>query len=682
MDTQSVMQPAGRSPHRARLSTVLLLVALTAVAVIFAASPAAAQDAARRVLSIEVNKGRIIRLDVPVKTVFIANPEIADVQVKSPRVMYVTAKKPGETTLIAVDDNDRVLVNISLTINHNLSRLKRTLDAVMPGNRIQVRSVDGAVVLVGEASNPLEASQAVDIASRFVDKKEQIVNNIAVKGPNIVNLRVRVVEIQRAVTRQIGVNWDMAFKQGLYAFGVATGAAPALSAASALGLIGQQAGQTYNVRRQLNNSTVNNVYGRYSTNNLDLTAMVDLLEQNGMVKTLAQPNLSAMSGKSASFLAGGEFPIPVPQSDGVVTIDYKKFGVSLAFTPVILAGNRISMRVAPEVSQLSNNGAITIGNFQIPALTTRRAETMLEVASGQSFVIGGLLQNNIVRDVNKVPWLSDVPVLGKLFTSESFQRNETELVIIVTPYIVGAIREPGSAANLAEPPAPPSALPARRRGRAHRRSPTTKAAAPPLVARADPPGRPRWLPARLTARNASAGDEEHGSHRQCSAPFGAGPAGAGPTGSRARRPGIRHRLPEHGEGRRLDGKEDGRAEQHGVGRRNGDHGAPQHGQRDGWLRAALGRAGRRRARPAGALRCAQRRRFRRPGADRAGADRWPCPGRTAGRRDRARAASQRPARHPLFRRRRSRRGGGFDQSHGGHRTELPAVAGIRCQGAG
>ena len=432
------------APHKPRLSTVLWFVLMTAIAVVTAAAPAAAEtQPVRRTISLEQSKGRMIRFDVAIKTVFIANPEIADVQVKSPMVLYVTAKKPGETSLIAVDENDHVLADIGITVNHNLSRLKRTLDAVMPGNRIQVRSVDGAVLLVGEVENPVDAAQAAEIALRFVEKKEEIVNAIAVKGPNIVNLRVRVVEMQREVVRQIGINWDMAFKQGLFAFGLATGAAPLIPvAASALGIPGQQPGQFFNTRRQLGNGTVNNAYGRYSTGNFDLTALVDLLEGDGFVKTLAQPNLSTMSGKTAHFLAGGEFPIPVAQRDGVITIEFKRFGVSLTFTPVILTGKRIAMRVAPEVSQLSNNGSINIQNgLQIPALTTRRADTMIEVASGQSFAIGGLLQNNVTRDINKVPWLSDVPILGKLFTSENFLRNETELVIIVTPYIVGPIRD-------------------------------------------------------------------------------------------------------------------------------------------------------------------------------------------------------------------------------------------------
>lgn len=473
-------------PHRARITTVILLVALTALAVVVAATPAAAQeDAARRVIAIEQSKGRLIRLDVPVKTVFIANPEIADVQIKSPTVMYVTAKKPGETTLIAVDDKDRVLVNVSVTVNHNLSRLKRTMDAVIPGNRIQVRSIDGAVVLTGEAESPLQVATANDLALRFVERKEQIVNSISVKGPNIVNLRVRMVEVQRSVVRQIGINWDAVIRSGLFTFGLATGAAPIVSQ---LGLgQGGAAGTTvtpgssnlgfFNTRRQTNNNLVNNAFVRYSGGALDLTAMIDLLEADGLVKTLAQPNLSAMTGKSAHFLAGGEFPIPIPQSDGVITIEFKKFGVSLSFTPTILEGNRINLRVAPEVSQLSNTGAIQVQNFQVPALITRRAETMVEVASGQSFAIAGLLQNNVVRDINKIPWLSDVPVLGKLFTSENFQRNESELVIIVTPYIVGAVKDASPAVPTVPPgdptaSAPPAANPAAARSATKPGSPT------------------------------------------------------------------------------------------------------------------------------------------------------------------------------------------------------------------
>jgi pilus assembly protein CpaC len=424
--------------------------ALVVLAAAFAAS-AAAQDAQRRVISIEMNRGQLIRVDTPVKTVFVANPDIADVQVKSPKIVYVMGKKPGETTLIAVDEADRVLIHAGVTVNHNLSRLRRAIDAVMPGNRIQIRSVDGAIVLSGSAASPIDAANAIDIAARFVDRKENVVNQIQVIGPNQVNLRVKVVEISRETIQQLGINWDVAVRSGTLAFGLATGAPTTLLQGNT---------QIFNLRRTVTGGrTVNNIYGQNNGGDVTVSALVDLLEANGHIKILAQPTLSAMSGKSAHFLAGGEFPIPVPQADGVISIEFKKFGVSLSFTPVIQSGNRITMRVAPEVSQLSNNGAIQIQNFQIPAIVTRKAETMVEVASGQTFVIGGLLQNNITRDINKIPWLSDIPVLGKLFTSERFQRNETELIIMVTPYIVDGVRDlaPAPAGAEGDKPTPPQA---------------------------------------------------------------------------------------------------------------------------------------------------------------------------------------------------------------------------------
>jgi pilus assembly protein CpaC len=257
--------PGARGRHKLCLTTVLMLMLMTALAVIMPASRAAAEaEPVRRVIALEQSKGRLIRVDVPIKTVFIANPDIADVQVKSSKVLYLTAKKPGETSLIVVDESDNVIADIGITVNHNLSRLKRTLDAVLPGNRIQVRSVDGAVVLVGEAHSPIEASQAGDIALRFVAKKEEIVNSITVKGPNIVNLRVRVVEMQRSVTRQLGINWDAVVRTGLFTFGLATGATPVITAASQLGIVGQQPDQLFNTRRQIQNNRVNNVYGRYA----------------------------------------------------------------------------------------------------------------------------------------------------------------------------------------------------------------------------------------------------------------------------------------------------------------------------------------------------------------------------------------------------------------------------------
>ena len=226
------------------------------------------------------------------------------------------------------------------------------------------------------------------------------------------NLRVRVAEISRGVDKQLGFNWNIAGTLGGLAIGLATGNPFSANATqSALTLSG-------NIR------------------SFDLNAVIDALDEEGLVSILAEPNLTAASGQTASFLAGGEFPILVPDSNGRVTIEFKKFGVSLAFTPTVVGKNRINLHVRPEVSQLSNTNSVTFNNFSVPSLTTRRAETTVELGGGQSFAIAGLLQNNVTHDISKFPGLGDIPVLGALFKSDRFQRAESELVIIVTPYIV------------------------------------------------------------------------------------------------------------------------------------------------------------------------------------------------------------------------------------------------------
>ena len=235
-------------------------------------------------------------------------------------------------------------------------------------------------------------------------------------APNQVNLRVRIAEISRGVDKQLGFNWTVAGSLGGIALGIAT--ANPFSA-----------------------SAINAITGSTSLGSFNLNAVIDALEEEGLVQVLAEPNLTAPSGETASFLAGGEFPILVPGSDGTVTIDFKKFGVSLAFTPTIIGKNRVVLHVRPEVSQLSSTNAVTLNNFQIPSLTTRRVETTVELGSGQSFAIAGLLQNNVTHDISKFPGLGDIPVLGALFKSDRFQRDESELVIIVTPYLVKPVSQ-------------------------------------------------------------------------------------------------------------------------------------------------------------------------------------------------------------------------------------------------
>lgn len=380
-------------------------------------------------ISVELNEGTLVRLDRPAAAVFVANPEIADVAVKSPRLVYVFGKAPGETSLYAVDDDEEVLLNAALVVNHNLSRLQDMLKSLLPGASINVQSVDGGIVLDGYVQTAMESADATLVANRFITEEEAVINRLRVTEPNQVNLRVRVAEVSRQVLRQLGFNWDAAFDGSNIAFGLLTQGFGGSS-----DLLGSSL------------QTVDNYFANINSGDLDLNALIDALAQESLVSLLAEPNLTALSGQTASFLAGGQFPVPVAQdssaSSASITVEFKNFGVSLAFTPTVLSSTRISMRVLPEVSALSDQGAVQLGNFTIPALTVRRAETTVELASGQSFAIAGLIQNNGRLNASKVPGLGDIPILGELFRSDSFTRQESELVIIVTPYIVRPVPAP------------------------------------------------------------------------------------------------------------------------------------------------------------------------------------------------------------------------------------------------
>ena len=378
-------------------------------------------------ISMEVNKGRLVRLARPASTVFIADPKIADVQVKSPSLVYLFAKAPGETTLYAVDEAERVLANLDITVDHNLSRLRGAIDKLAPGQGITVASIDGALVLDGVVPTAARAEDIRRLAASFAGSPDNVINRLGVDAPNQVNLRVRVAEVSRDVDKQLGFNWSAVGTIGSFALGIATGNPFAANVIQ-------------------NTLSVDGLKFKSGNVSLDINGVIDALEDEGLVTVLAEPNLTAMSGETASFLAGGEFPILVPEGNDRVVIEFKEFGVSLAFTPTIV-GDRINLSVRPEVSQLSNANAVVLNNFQIPSLTTRRAETTIELGSGQSFAIAGLIQNNTTHSISEFPGLGDVPVLGGLFKSDKFQREESELVIIVTPYIV----KPTSARKLAAP---------------------------------------------------------------------------------------------------------------------------------------------------------------------------------------------------------------------------------------
>jgi pilus assembly protein CpaC len=393
-------------------------------------APAArTEPAAPTPLELNVGNGRLIRLDAPAAGIFIGDPAVADVQVKSPTLVYVIGKNLGETSLIAVDDHDVNVANVSISVGYNLSQLRQELQRAAPDADIEVTMANKAVVLSGAVASADEAENAKQIAARYVADPENLVNLLRVDAPNQVNLRVRIVEVSRDIIKAFGINWNGAGSTGNWAFGGITG----------VGGITPTGLQTLN--SQLATTApglpgLTNLFAAYKAGSTTINAVLDVLDSEGLITVLAEPNITAVSGASSNFLAGGEYPIPVPQGLGQVTIEFKKYGVSLDSVATIVDGGRIHLSVRPEVSQLSTQGQVILNGVTIPALTTRRAETTVDLASGQSFAIAGLLSNEVNHTIQKVPGLGNIPLLTPLFKSDRFERTETELLIIVTPYIV------------------------------------------------------------------------------------------------------------------------------------------------------------------------------------------------------------------------------------------------------
>jgi pilus assembly protein CpaC len=363
------------------------------------------EPAAERTVSMVVGTGQLIKVDTEFSSLFVANPEVADIEVKSPRLLYLTGVGVGETTLFAVDDADNVLMSATIQVTHNTGALERGLSRVAPGQSVQATTVDQSLVLTGTVANPDQAADIMNVAAQFVDDPMQIVNRLNVAAPTQVNLQVRIAEVNRNVDRQLGINWNAVDVQaGGTRIGFFGGSVPAGSGYSGF------AGVTR---------------GTFSVD-----VLLKALSEEGLVTVLAEPNLTARSGEPANYLAGGEYPNAVAKDDQN-TIEFKDFGIGLAFTPTVIDGNRISLNVQTEVSDLDFSHSV-----DTPSLRTRRAETTVDLASGQSFAIAGLMQNNTAQDENRVPGLGQIPVLGALFKSSGYKRGQTELVIIVTPIIV------------------------------------------------------------------------------------------------------------------------------------------------------------------------------------------------------------------------------------------------------
>lgn len=377
-------------------------------------------------LELGVGKSIVVDLQTPIKRASLASPDVADTVVLSPKQIYLTGKTTGVTNLTLWKENEELFAVFDITVTPDVIGLREQLHKLLPDETdIAVTASHDHLALSGTARTLPHQTRALEIAEPYAPKK--VVNLLQVGGAQQVMLEVRVAEMNRDLIRRMGINMN----------GVGAGNNFGVTSLNALTELSGPGGLSDPVGQLVTNAV--NALVRFQTGSITWTSFIDALKEEDVVKVLAKPTLVAASGQEAQFLSGGEFPFPVPQAFGIVTIQYKKFGVGLAFTPTVLNDNRISMAVSPEVSELDFNNSLQIQGFLIPTIATRRATTVVDLADGQSFAIAGLLRDNVREQVRKFPVLGDIPVLGTLFRSSRFQKNQTELVIIVTPHFVKPI---------------------------------------------------------------------------------------------------------------------------------------------------------------------------------------------------------------------------------------------------
>jgi pilus assembly protein CpaC len=397
-----------------------------------------------KTMTLELNDAKAIHFESPISEIFIVNPDIADVQLSNPHTAYLFAKTPGSTKLFAMNKKGQEIRNLEVSVIHNLTRLKELLTPFDPYDLIELKSIAGAIIIEGQVDSPKTAEEVRSIVNRFISQDqpsssakgavapENIINRLTIKSPVQVNLHVKIAEVSRDVLNHLSINWQSTVSNtGGFNFGALTGTSPFTT----LPILTNNVTSITQPPSTFPNTNINALGFNYSNQHVNINSALDMLSQEGLVTILAEPNLVAVSGETASFLAGGEFPYPVPQQLGNITVDFKQYGISLAFTPTVLDGRLISMRVRPEVSELDPSTGITLAGINVPGILTRWAETTVELASGQTFAIAGLLQNQNTATISALPGLGDLPIIGPLFRSNSFLKKETELVILITPYL-------------------------------------------------------------------------------------------------------------------------------------------------------------------------------------------------------------------------------------------------------
>jgi pilus assembly protein CpaC len=354
-----------------------------------------------RRITISLDKSMLIEMPVDLQNVLVSNPDVLDAVVQSSRQVYLLAKDVGEANAFFMGPDGQKLVLLEVTVARDLTTLADALTRLLPGSHIKVEALGDNVVLTGSVINPIDANRAAELAARYTKKKDAVVNMLSVATKEQVLLRVQVAEMQRDAIRRLGLNLPSAVLNGNITF----------------------------------TKVIQDGEAVWGPGPRSLGRLMEKLEGTGLIRTLAEPNLTAISGEAAKFLAGGEFPVPVATHEGQIAVSWKTFGVNVAFKPVVMSEGRISLNISAEVSELSSKGAVTLGGIAIPALKVRRAETTLELPSGGTLAMAGLLSDETRQGVEGVPGIEHVPVLGVLFRSNEYKRKESELVILVTPYL-------------------------------------------------------------------------------------------------------------------------------------------------------------------------------------------------------------------------------------------------------
>jgi pilus assembly protein CpaC len=377
-------------------------------------------------LNVPMNRAVVVESDTPFSELSIANPGIADISTLSDKTIYVLGKAPGRTTMTLLAPDGKLISNIEVHVTPDIEEFKERLQQILPGEKIEVRTANDGIVMSGTVSSTAKLDRALDLASRYAP--DHVSNLMMVGGTQQVMLKVRFAEMQRSVEKSLSSS-------------LALGGGTSAGALGATGTLAQQTAD--NIDKgfvQLKDGTQGALALGFTAGSLQFGVLLEALESKGVVRTLAEPNLTALSGQEAKFLAGGEYPIPVASGTGTVSIEYKPFGVEMSFTPTVIEGNLINLQINASVSSIDTTTTLQSAGVTVNAFKRRETSTTVEMRDGESFAIAGLLQDDFTDLNGQVPWLGDIPVLGALFRSADYQRKQSELVIIVTPHLVTPVR--------------------------------------------------------------------------------------------------------------------------------------------------------------------------------------------------------------------------------------------------